>query len=86
MCRSIKTLRGSEPAASEDEIRAAALQFVRKISGYRVPSRSNRAAFDAAVDEIAASSRRLLDGLTPSTRSPSPVAGIPRSISKTRSA
>jgi len=86
MCRSIKTLRGSEPAASEEEIRAAALQFVRKISGYRVPSRANEPAFDAAVDEIAASSRRLLDGLTASTRSTSTVARIPRSISKTRSA
>jgi hypothetical protein len=86
MCRSIKTLRGSEPAASEEEIRAAALQFVRKISGYRVPSRANEPAFDAAVDEIAASSRRLLDGLTASTRPTSTVAGIPRSISKTRSA
>ena len=64
MCRSIKTLRGSEPAASEEEVRAAALQFVRKISGYRKPSRVNQPVFDAAVDEIAASSRRLLEGLT----------------------
>jgi hypothetical protein len=63
MCRSIKTLRGVEPAASEEEIRAAALQFVRKISGYRQPSSLNQAVFDAAVDEITASSRRLLDGL-----------------------
>jgi hypothetical protein len=86
MCRSIKTLRGSEPAASEEEIRAAALQFVRKISGYRIPSRANQAIFDATVDEIAASSRRLLDGLAASTRPTSTVAGIPRSISKTRSA
>ncbi|MGH2410608.1 MAG: DUF2277 domain-containing protein [Chloroflexota bacterium] len=63
MCRSIKTLRGAEPAATDDEVRAAALQFVRKISGYRKPSRVNQPAFDAAVAEIALSSRRLLDGL-----------------------
>jgi len=86
MCRSIKTLRGMEPAASEDEIRAAALQFVRKISGYRVPSRANQPAFDAAVDEIAASSRRLLEGLPAGPRTTPTVATIPRSISKTRSA
>jgi hypothetical protein len=86
MCRSIKTLRGSEPVASDDEVRAAALQYVRKISGYRVPSRANQPAFDAAVDEIAAASRRLLDGLTPGARSPSSAVTIPRSISKTRTA
>ena len=63
MCRSIKTLRGLEPAVSDDEVRAAALQFVRKISGYRSPSRVNQPIFDAAVDEIAVASRRLLDGL-----------------------
>jgi hypothetical protein len=60
MCRSIKQLRGVEPVASEAEIQAAALQFVRKISGYRQPSRRNAAAFDTAVAEIAAASRRLL--------------------------
>ena len=63
MCRSIKTLRRPGPPASPDEIEAAALQFVRKISGYRSPSRANRAAFDAAVVEIAESSRRLLGSL-----------------------
>ena len=63
MCRSIKTLRGQEPAPTDDEIRAAALQFVRKVSGYRVPSRRNEVAFDAAVEEIASSSRRLLGAL-----------------------
>ncbi len=61
MCRSIKTLRGTEPAA--EEVRAAALQFVRKVSGYRAPSRRNTEAFDAAVDDIAEASRRLLDDL-----------------------
>ena len=62
MCRSIKTLRGEEPVEDED-VRAAALQFVRKISGYRKPSRANEAAFDGAVDEIAGSARKLLDSL-----------------------
>ena len=63
MCRSIKTLRREGDAATDDEIRAAALQFVRKLSGYRTPSRRNAGPFDAAVDEIAATSRRLLDSL-----------------------
>lgn len=63
MCRSIKTLRHHETVASDDEVRAAALQFVRKISGYRAPSRRNADAFDSAVDEVTASSRRLLDAL-----------------------
>jgi hypothetical protein len=63
MCRSIKTLYNVEPAASEDEARAAALQFVRKISGYRKPSQANEAAFAAAVDEIATISWRLLGEL-----------------------
>jgi hypothetical protein len=65
VCRSIKTLRGGEP--TDDEVRAAALQFVRKVSGYRVPSAANRAAFDAAVDEVAASTVQLLEHL-PSAR------------------
>ncbi len=63
MCRSIKTLRGAEMSATDDDIRAAALQYVRKVSGYRTPSRRNAEAFDAAVDEIAASTRRLLESL-----------------------
>jgi hypothetical protein len=63
MCRSIKTLRRRDEPASDDEIRAAALQFVRKVSGFREPSRRNAEVFDAAVDEIAESSRRLLDSL-----------------------
>jgi hypothetical protein len=63
MCRSIKTLRGAEPAADEDDARAAALQFVRKISGYRVPSVANRPVFDEAVDEVMAATTRLLEGL-----------------------
>jgi hypothetical protein len=60
MCRSIKTLRRPEEPATEEEIRAAALQFVRKVSGYRQPSRANAEAFESAVDEIADASTRLL--------------------------
>ncbi len=63
MCRSIKTLRSQEPPATEDDINAAALQFVRKISGYRAPSRANREAFDQAVVEVAAASEKLLAAL-----------------------
>ena len=63
MCRSIKTLRRSEEPATDEEIRAAALQFVRKVSGYRKPSRANEEAFDKAVEEIAASSERLLQAM-----------------------
>ena len=63
MCRSIKTLRRPEGPATEEELRAAALQFVRKVSGYRAPSRANQEAFDRAVAEVAASTRALLDSL-----------------------
>jgi hypothetical protein len=63
MCRSIKTLRRPEPAVSDDEIEAAALQFVRKVSGYRTPSQANSEAFEAAVAEISTSTRALLDSL-----------------------
>ena len=70
MCRSIKRLRVSDgPAASEDEIREAALQFVRKISGYRVPSQRNRMAFDQAVQNVALVSSTLLDSLAPTAAS-----------------
>lgn len=63
MCRSIKTLRRADEPATEEEIRAAALQFVRKVSGYRQPSTKNAGAFEAAVDEISDASRRLLESL-----------------------
>ena len=63
MCRSIKTLRPPYAEATDDDVRAAALQFVRKVSGYRTPSKANAQAFDTAVDEIAASSSRLLASL-----------------------
>lgn len=65
MCRSIKVLRQPDISATDADIEAAALQFVRKISGYRKPSRLNEKAFDQAVLEIAKSSRRLLDSLAP---------------------
>jgi len=60
MCRSIKQLRQLDRSPTEEEIQAAALQFVRKVSGYRQPSRSNEAAFNQAVAEVAASTRHLL--------------------------
>ena len=63
MCRSIKTLRRTDEPATPDEIEAAALQFVRKVSGYRHPSRANTEAFDLAVHEIAQASRRLLESV-----------------------
>jgi hypothetical protein len=63
MCRSIHTLYNTEPPVSQEEIRAAALQFVRKISGYRKPSKTNEQAFQAAVTEIEAASSRLLASL-----------------------
>jgi len=64
MCRSIKTLRVLDQPASDDDVHAAALQYVRKVSGYRKPSPANEAAFSTAVDEVAAASRRLLDAVT----------------------
>jgi hypothetical protein len=63
MCRSIRTLFNFEPPATDDEIRAAALQFVRKVSGFHTPSKANRAAFDQAVDDIARTSRVLIASL-----------------------
>jgi len=63
MCRSIKTLRNAEVPATEEEIRAAALQFVRKVSGYRKPSKVNETAFERAVEEIAQSTQKLLKNI-----------------------
>ncbi|HET6623695.1 MAG TPA: DUF2277 domain-containing protein [Gaiellaceae bacterium] len=60
MCRNIKTLHNFEPPATEDEIQAAALQYVRKVSGSQKPSQANEAAFGRAIEEVAASTRRLL--------------------------
>jgi hypothetical protein len=63
MCRSIKTLRRSDAPATEQEIFEAALQYVRKVSGYRAPSRANEAAFNTAVAEVSAASLKLLESL-----------------------
>ncbi|UGS36968.1 DUF2277 domain-containing protein [Capillimicrobium parvum] len=64
MCRNIRTLHNFEPPATDDEVRAAALQYVRKISGSTKPSQANAEAFERAVDEVADASRRLLDSLS----------------------
>jgi hypothetical protein len=64
MCRNIKPLFNFDPPVNQDEIRAAALQYVRKVSGFQKPSRANQAAFDAAVDAIAAATQTLLVSLT----------------------
>jgi hypothetical protein len=69
MCRNIRTLFNFEPPASDDEVHAASLQFVRKLSGFAKPSQANEAAFDQAIDEVAASARRLIDSLV-TTASP----------------
>jgi len=66
MCRNIRTLYNYEPPATEDEVRAAALQYVRKISGYTKPSQANEQAFEHAVDAVAQASRELLAALTTS--------------------
>jgi hypothetical protein len=63
MCRNIKTLFNFEPPASEDEVRASALQFVRKLSGFTSPSKGNEAAFNRAVDEVSEAAERLLQSL-----------------------
>jgi hypothetical protein len=63
MCRNIKTLANFEPPATEDEVRASALQFVRKLSGVARPSRANEAAFNRAVDEVTEAARRLIDSI-----------------------
>ncbi len=63
MCRSIKTLHNFKPPATDEEIRASSLQFVRKLSGFTRPSRANEAAFTRAVDQVAQTARALLDGL-----------------------
>jgi len=63
MCRNIRTLHNFEPPASDEEIRASALQYVRKISGSTKPSQANEAVFERAIDEVVAATTRLLDGL-----------------------
>lgn len=66
MCRNIRNLYNFEPATTDEEIRAAAIQFVRKVSGFNKPSAANAEAFEAAVEEITAASKKLLDSLTTS--------------------
>jgi len=63
MCRNIKTLFNFDPPATEDEIRAASLQFVRKLSGFNAPSKANQAAFDRAIDDVASAARILIESL-----------------------
>lgn len=64
MCRNIKTLFNFDPPATEEEIRAASLQFVRKLSGFTKPSKANEAAFDVAIEEVTVVAQKLLDSLT----------------------
>lgn len=64
MCRSIKDLRRQDHEATDEELREAALQYVRKVSGYRTPSKANTEAFERAIDEVAATSKNLLDAVT----------------------
>jgi len=82
MCRNIRCLHNFEPATTDDEVREAALQFVRKVSGSTHPSRANAAAFEAAIDEIAFATRRMLDQLVtnapPKTREAEAVKGRAR--------
>ena len=66
MCRAIKTLHNFKPPATDDEIHASSLQFVRKLSGFTRPSKANQAAFDRAVDEVTRAAHALLDGLVTS--------------------
>ena len=84
MCRNIRTLHNFEPPATEDEIRASSLQYVRKISGFTKPSQANAEAFDRAVDEVAAITRRLLDDLV--TTAPPKDREVEAAKAKARSA
>jgi hypothetical protein len=84
MCRNIKTLFNFEPPATELEIRDASLQFVRKLSGFNVPSQANREAFDRAVEEIAASARTLIASLV--TNAPPKDREVEAAKAKERSA
>ena len=84
MCRNIRTLYNFEPAASDEEVRAAALQYVRKISGFTKPSAANAEAFEQAVEDVAAVSQRLLDELT--TNAPPKDREVEAAKAKARSA
>lgn len=84
MCRNIKTLYNFEPPVTDDEIQAAALQFVRKISGFNKPSQANEAAFNAAVEEVAAAAAKLLNSLE--TNAPPKDRAVVAAKAKLRSA
>jgi hypothetical protein len=84
MCRNIKTLFNFDPPATDEEVRAACLQFVRKLSGFNAPSRSNEAAFNQAVDEVFRVSRDLVDSLV--TTSPARNRAIEAAKAKARNA
>jgi hypothetical protein len=86
MCRNIKTLFNFDPPATDEEIRAASLQFVRKLSGFNKPSKSNEAAFDQAIEEVSAVARRLIDSLvtTADPRNRDEVAARARARAATR--
>ncbi len=84
MCRNIKILFNFEPLVTDEEIRAAALQFVRKVSGFNKPSKTNEAAFLAAVDDVAAVSRKLLDSLE--TNAPTRNREVEAARARTRAA
>jgi hypothetical protein len=84
MCRNIRTLANFEPPATEDEIRASALQFVRKLSGVNKPSRANEAAFERAVDDVTLAARRLIESLV--SNAPSRDRDTEREKAKARSA
>ena len=86
MCRNIKTLFNFAPPATDDEIRASAVQFVRKLSGFNAPSKANERAFDQAIDEVADVARRLIDSLTTSAtpRNREEVAALARARSAER--
>ena len=84
MCRNIKTLHNFSPPATNDEVRASALQFVRKLSGFTKPSRQNEAAFDHAVDQVTRAARELIDSLV--TNAPPRDRGVEAAKAKARSA
>ncbi|HEY2710205.1 MAG TPA: DUF2277 domain-containing protein [Caulobacteraceae bacterium] len=84
MCRNIKTLFNFDPVASDDEVRAASLQFVRKLSGYNAPSKANEAAFNQAIEDVFQAARRLMDSLE--TTAPARDREIEATKAKQRSA
>jgi hypothetical protein len=84
MCRNIRTLFNFEPPATDEEVRAASLQFVRKLSGYNTPSKANEEAFNRAIDEVFGVARRLIDGLV--TEAPARDRAVEKLKAKARAA